>query len=235
MTIDVSFIIEAFKEIGKVLPLTLFITFTSVLLGTLIGVGVAFVRMKEMKIGVPVLNFYVSFFRGTPILMHIMLIYFALPIVIDMFSHIFNLSFRSNSIPILFFVLLALTLSAGAYLSEIIRSGILSVPKGQVEAAYSVGLTFTQTMRRILLPQAFGKSIPNFTNVIIGFLHATSLAFFVSVEELTGAANIVASVNLKFLEAFIAAGIIYWVVSALIELIAHVIEKKVNAYSNGGI
>lgn len=235
MTIDVSFILEALKEISKVLPLTLFITFIPILLGTLIGVVVSFVRMKNMKIGVPILNFYVSFFRGTPILMHIMLIYFALPIVVDMIVQFFNLSFHSNSIPNLFFVLFALTLSAGAYLSEIIRSGILSVPKGQVEAAYSVGLTFAQTMRRILLPQAFSKSIPNFTNVIVGFLHATSLAFFVSVEELTGVANIVASVNLKFLEAFIAVGIIYWVVSAVIELIAHRIEKKVNAYSNGGI
>jgi len=124
-------------------------------------------------------------------------------------------------------------LSAGAYASEIIRSGILSVPKGQLEAAYAVGLTFSQAMRRYILPQAFSKSIPNFTNVFIGFLHATSLAFFLSVKELTGVANIVASINLKFLEAFIAVGLIYWGVSAIVEWLAHRLEKRVTFYNKG--
>ncbi|QDP99712.1 amino acid ABC transporter permease [Lysinibacillus fusiformis] len=235
MTIDISFIFEAFQEICKVLPLTLFMTFTPVVLGILIGIVVAFVRIQNIKIFAPLLNFYVSFFRGTPIIMHIMLIYFGIPIVVDAIAQALKLSFDSNTIPILFFVILALTLSAGAYASEIIRAGILGVPKGQLEAAYAVGLTFSQAMRRFILPQAFSQSIPNFTNVFIGFLHATSLAFFVSIKELTGVATIVASVNLKFLEAFIAVGLIYWGVSAIIEWIAHRIEKRVTAYSKGGI
>lgn len=235
MTIDVAFIGHALQEIFKVLPLTLFMTFTPVCLGILIGIIVAFVRLKQLKILAPLLNFYVSFFRGTPIIMHIMLIYFGIPIVVDAMAQALNLDFQSNTIPILFLVLLALTLSAGAYASEIIRSGILGVPQGQLEAAYAVGLTFSQAMRRLILPQAFSQSIPNFTNVFIGFLHATSLAFFVSIKELTGAANIVASVNLKFLEAFIAVGLIYWGVSIVVEWFAHQIEKRVTAYSKGGV
>ncbi len=235
MTIDVAFIGHALQEIFKVLPLTLFMTFTPVCLGILIGIIVAFVRIKQLKILAPLLNFYVSFFRGTPIIMHIMLIYFGIPIVVDAMAQALSLDFQSNTIPILFLVLLALTLSAGAYASEIIRSGILGVPQGQLEAAYAVGLTFSQAMRRLILPQAFSQSIPNFTNVFIGFLHATSLAFFVSIKELTGAANIVASVNLKFLEAFIAVGLIYWGVSIVVEWFAHQIEKRVTAYSKGGV
>lgn len=235
MTIDVAFIGHALQEIFKVLPLTLFMTFAPVCLGILIGIIVAFVRIKQLKILAPLLNFYVSFFRGTPIIMHIMLIYFGIPIVVDAMAQALSLDFQSNTIPILFLVLLALTLSAGAYASEIIRSGILGVPQGQLEAAYAVGLTFSQAMRRLILPQAFSQSIPNFTNVFIGFLHATSLAFFVSIKELTGAANIVASVNLKFLEAFIAVGLIYWGVSIVVEWFAHQIEKRVTAYSKGGI
>ncbi len=210
-------------------------TFTPVILGILIGIVIAFVRIQNIKILAPILNFYVSFFRGTPIIMHIMLIYFGLPIVVDAAAEALKINVDANAIPILFFVLFALTLSAGAYASEIIRSGILAVPKGQLEAAYAVGLTFSQAMRRFILPQAFSQSIPNFTNVFIGFLHATSLAFFVSIKELTGVANIVASVNLKFLEAFIAVGLIYWGVSAVIEWIAHRVEKRVTAYSKGGI
>ncbi len=124
----------------------------------------------------------------------------------------------------------------GAYASEIIRSGILAVPKGQLEAAYAIGLTFPpQAMRRYILPQAFGQSIPNLTNVFIGFLHATSLAFFLSIKELTGVANIIASMNLKFLESFIAVGIIYWGgISIIVEWVSHRIEKRVTAYSKGG-
>ncbi|WP_155592807.1 amino acid ABC transporter permease [Lysinibacillus cavernae] len=234
MTIDASFIVEALREISKVIPLTLFMTITPVLLGIVIGIIVAFARIKQIKIVTSILNFYVSFFRGTPIIMHIMLVYFGLPIVVDVVASTFNLTIQSTSIPILFFVILALTLSAGAYASEIIRSGILSVPKGQLEAAYAIGLTFTQAMRRFILPQAFGQSIPNFTNVFIGFLHATSLAFFLSIKELTGVANIVASVNLKFLESFIAVGLIYWGISVTAEWISHRIEKRVTAYSKGG-
>lgn len=234
MTIDLAFIVEALREISKVIPLTLFMTITPVLLGIVIGIIVAFVRIKQIKFIEPILNFYVSFFRGTPIIMHIMLVYFGLPMLVDMMASTLQLKIQSSTIPILFFVILALTLSAGAYASEIIRSGILSVPKGQLEAAYAIGLTFTQAMRRYILPQAFGQSIPNLTNVFIGFLHATSLAFFLSIKELTGAANIVASVNLKFLESFIAVGIIYWGISIVAEWISHRIEKRVTAYRKGG-
>ncbi len=234
MTIDLAFIVEALREISKVIPLTLFMTTTPVLLGIVIGIIVAFVRIKHIKFIAPILNFYVSFFRGTPIIMHIMLVYFGLPMLVDMMASTLQLKIQSSTIPILFFVILALTLSAGAYASEIIRSGILSVPKGQLEAAYAIGLTFTQAMRRYILPQAFGQSIPNLTNVFIGFLHATSLAFFLSIKELTGAANIVASVNLKFLESFIAVGIIYWGISIVAEWISHRLEKRVTAYRKGG-
>ncbi len=235
MTIDIAFVLVALREISRVIPLTLFMTFTPVLLGIVIGILIAFVRIKQIIFLTPFLNFYVSFFRGTPIIMHIMLVYFGLPMLVDVVVNTFHLSFQSSSIPILFFVILALTFSAGAYASEIIRSGILSVPKGQLEAAYAIGLTFTQAMRRYILPQAFGKSIPNFTNVFIGFLHATSLSFFLSIKELTGVANIVASVNLKFLEAFIAVGIIYWGISIITEWISHRIEKRVTAYSKSGL
>jgi L-cystine transport system permease protein len=177
----------------------------------------------------------VSFFRGTPIIMHIMVIYFGFPLLLDQLSIRFDLGIQTNKIPIILFVLIALTLAAGSYLSEIIRSGIISVSNGQMEAAYSVGMTKFQAMIRIILPQALAQSIPNFTNIFVGFLHTSSIAFLVSQKEVTGAANIVASVNLKFLEAFIAAGIIYWGITILVEGISFLLEKKVTAYNRGGV
>lgn len=230
MQLDIPFIWTAFTEIIKALPLTLLIAFTPILLGLIIGIAVAFIRINNYKVIAPLANFYVSFYRGTPVIMHIFIIYFGVPII---FESLFGLSL--NFLPIALFVIIALTLNAGAYLSEIIRSGILSVPKGQIDAAYSIGMTSFEMLKRIVLPQAFASAIPNLTNILIGFLHATSIAFLVSVKELTGVANIVASSNLKFLEAFIAAGIIYWGVTVLIEVIAHFVEKKMTAYSNTGV
>lgn len=230
MQLDIPFIWTAFTEIIKALPLTLLIAFTPILLGLIIGIAVAFIRLNNYKVITPLANFYVSFYRGTPVIMHIFIIYFGLPVL---FESLFGITL--NFVPIAIFVIIALMLNAGAYLSEILRSGILSVSKGQIDAAYSIGMTTFEMLKRIVLPQAFATSIPNFTNILIGFLHATSIAFLVSVKELTGVANIVASSNLKFLEAFIAAGIIYWGVSILIEITAHLIEKKVMAFSRTGV
>ncbi|MEH7495763.1 amino acid ABC transporter permease, partial [Neobacillus niacini] len=205
------------------------------LTGFIIGIGVALVRIYKVKYLYRIANGYVSFFRGTPIIMHIMVIYFGFPLLLDQLSIRFDLGIQTNKIPIILFVLIALTLAAGSYLSEIIRSGIISVSNGQMEAAYSVGMTKFQAMIRIILPQALAQSIPNFTNIFVGFLHTSSIAFLVSQKEVTGAANIVASVNLKLLEAFIAAGIIYWGITILVEGISFLLEKKVTAYNRGGV
>ena len=235
MTIDIPFIWVAFKEIIRALPITLILTTIPLLVGFLIGIVVALVRVYKVKMLYRVANGYVSFFRGTPIIMHIMLIYFGFPLFIDQISAKFDLGIQSNSIPIILFVLTALSLAAGAYLSEIIRSGIISVSTGQMEAAYSVGMNKFQAMIRIILPQALAQSIPNFTNITIGFLHTSSIAFLVSQKELTGAANIVASTNLKFLEAFIAAGFIYWGLTILVEGLSFLLERKATAYNRGGV
>lgn len=235
MTIDIPFIWTALKEIVKALPVTMMLTLIPLMVGFFIGLIVALIRVYEVKGLKAIANGYVSFLRGTPIIMHIMLIYFGLPVLIDTVAQHFGLESRSQLIPISIFVLLALSLSAGAYLSEVIRSGITSVSKGQVEAAYSIGMNTFQVMKRIVLPQALAQSIPNFTNIFIGFLHTSSLAFIVSQKELTGAANIVASTNLKFLEAFIAAGIIYWILTILIEGLSSLTERIATAYTRGGV
>lgn len=235
MTIDIPFIWTAFKEIIKALPITLILTIVPLLVGFLIGFIVALIRVYKVRFLFRIANGYVSFFRGTPIIMHIMLIYFGFPMLIDRISEKFNLGIQSNSIPIIIFVLTALSLSAGAYLSEIFRSGIISISNGQIEAAYSIGMNTFQAMLRIVLPQALAQSIPNFTNIFIGFLHTSSIAFMVSQKELTGTANIVASTNLKFLESFIAAGLIYWGLTIIAEGFSYFIEKKVTAYNRGGV
>ena len=133
MAIDFPFIWVAFKEIAKAIPLTLVLAIVPVVIGFFIGLAVSLIREYKVKGLYSIANGYVSFFRGTPAIMHIMLIYYGIPLVLDKIIISLNLSFQTNSIPILLYVLLALSLTAGAYLSEIIRAGISSVAKGQME------------------------------------------------------------------------------------------------------
>jgi L-cystine transport system permease protein len=235
MIIDVPFIWTAFVEILKALPLTLLITIGPLLGGLLIGIAVAAVRINSVKIITPIANVYVSFFRGTPAILHIMVIYLGFPLFINKLSRYYEWGFNANSIPIVVFVLIALSFTAGAYMSEIIRSGLLAVEKGQIEAAYAIGMNRFQSMKRIVFPQAFALSLPNLCNIFIGFLHTSSIAFIVSQKELNGAANIVASNNLKFLEAYIAAALIYWMLTMLIEGITALLERKLTVYNRGGV
>ncbi|MEE3895202.1 amino acid ABC transporter permease [Priestia megaterium] len=235
MIIDVPFIWTAFVEILKALPLTLLITIGPLLGGLLIGIAVAAVRINSVKIITPIANVYVSFFRGTPAILHIMVIYLGFPLFINKLSSYYGWSFNANSIPIVVFVLIALSFTAGAYMSEIIRSGLLAVEKGQIEAAYAIGMNRFQSMKRIVFPQAFALSLPNLCNIFISFLHTSSIAFIVSQKELNGAANIVASNNLKFLEAYIAAALIYWMLTMLIEGITALLERKLTVYNRGGV
>ncbi|MFQ6388889.1 amino acid ABC transporter permease [Priestia aryabhattai] len=235
MIIDVPFIWTAFVEILKALPLTLLITTGPLLGGLLIGIAVAAVRINSVKIITPIANVYVSFFRGTPAILHIMVIYLGFPLFINKLASYYGWGFNANSIPIVVFVLIALSFTAGAYMSEIIRSGLLAVEKGQIEAAYTIGMNRFQSMKRIVFPQAFALSLPNLCNIFIGFLHTSSIAFIVSQKELNGAANIVASNNLKFLEAYIAAALIYWMLTMLIEGITALLERKLTVYNRGGV
>ncbi|KKX53221.1 MULTISPECIES: amino acid ABC transporter permease [Brevibacillus] len=235
MTIDIPFIITCFFEIVTALPLTLVITVIPLIIGFGIGVVTALMRIYKVRFLHRIADFYVSFLRGTPVVLHVLIIYFALPLLIAKLSDQFGWGIDTASIPILVFVLTAFSLTAGAYMSEIIRSGILSVNQGQVEAAYAVGMSTRQALWRIVLPQAIGIILPNLCNLFIGFLHTSTFAFTVSQMELLGKANVVASVNLKFLEAFIAAALIYWGMTIIAERITAFLEKRVTAYNRGGI
>lgn len=230
MTIDILFTLEVFKELLKVVPLTLFMTFAPIAIGFIIGSIIALIRIQRIPILNEIVTFYVSFFRGTPIILHIMIVYVGIPLFLYYMQENYGWTIDINEIPAAAIAIFALSLTASAYLAEIIRSGILGVSKGQIEAAQSIGMTPWQSMRRIILPQAIAKTIPNFVSLTIGFLHATSISFLISVVEITGLGKILASVNLKFLEAYIAAGILYWLITICIEWLGAILERRVKNY-----
>lgn len=235
MKIDPAFIWTAFIQLLTALPTTLVITVVSVFFGFLIGTVTALIRLYR----VPFIHYfatgYVTFIRGTPMLMHLLLIYFGLPMIIDAAAEALGWSFRSVSIPMIVFAFLSFSITAGAYLAEVVRSGIVAINRGQIEAAYSIGMTTPQALRRIVLPQALAVSLPNLSNTLIGMLHGSTLAFTVSVVEINAKAQIVATTNWKFFEAYMAAALLFWGITFLIERATGLMEKRINLFNRGGV
>ncbi|MBB6675145.1 amino acid ABC transporter permease [Cohnella nanjingensis] len=235
MKLDPAFIWTAFVQLLSAIPTTLEIAGVSVLCGSLIGTAVALVRIYRVPVLHPIASAYVTFIRGTPMLTHLLLILFGLPMLIDAAAESLGLPFRSVSIPMIGFVYISFSITEGAYMSEVVRSGMLAVNRGQFEAAYAVGMTTPQALRRIVFPQAFAAALPNLSNSTIGMLHATTLAFAASVVDINAKAQIVAATNWKFFEAYIAAALLFWGLTFLIERLTALLEKRINSYNRGGV
>jgi L-cystine transport system permease protein len=133
------------------------------------------------------------------------------------------------------FALIALSLTAAAYMAEIIRSGLLAVAQGQTEAAYTIGMTSFQALHRIVLPQATMASLPSLCNLVVGVLHGSSLLYLVSVREVTGTAMVIASREWKFIESYVAVAILYWGVTLLLERGMLTSERRWNKRIQGRI
>lgn len=235
MKLDLVFIWTAFVQLLPTIPTTLLITVVSVSCGFIIGTATALFRIYRFPVLSQISVAYVTFIRGTPMLTHLLLIYFGLPILIDSLSLQFGLGWSSAKIPMIGFAFISFSITAGAYLSEVIRSGLLAVDRGQMEAAHSVGMTTPQALIRIVLPQALSASLPNLSNSVIGMLHGTTLAFTVSVVDLNAKAQIIASTNWKFFEAYVAVALVFWGLTILIERMTDIIERRINLYNRGGV
>lgn len=235
MTFDWAFIWTAFVGLLPALPTTLYITIVSVGCGFVIGAVVAFSRIYRIPVLRQLSTAYVTVIRGTPMITHLLIIYVGLSMLLDELSLRYGWSFNSVSIPMIGFAYISFSITAGAYLSEVIRSGMLAVNKGQLEAAYAIGMTTPQALRRIVFPQAFAAALPNLSNSLIGMLHGSTLAFYVSVVDINAKAQIVASTNWKFPEAYLAAALLFWGITVLIERGTALLEKRFNIYNRGGV
>ncbi|MDM5137736.1 amino acid ABC transporter permease [Aeromonas salmonicida] len=190
-------------------PLTL-ITFV---LGILLGFLVALARLYGSTPLVVLVRFYVWLIRGTPLLVQLFLIFYGLPsagIVLDAFTA----------------AVIGFTLNIGAYSSEIIRATLAAIPKGQWEAAYSIGMNWPQVMWRVILPQAARIAVPPLSNTFISLVKDTSLAAAVTVPELFQAAQRLASVTYEPLILYIETAIIYLLFSSVLSTLQDRLERK---------
>lgn len=196
---------------------TLTLGISSFILGSLLGMGVALMRNSSLRILRVIAFCYVSVFRGTPLLVQILLVYFGLP----------RLGIALPPVPS---ALVALTLFSASYLSENFRSGINSVDKGQWEAAASMGMGYWRCLIRIIWPQAFRIALPPLGSRLIALMKDTSLASTVTVMELTRVAEQVGAMTFRYMEMFLMVGMIYWVINQILTILQTWLEGYLTRY-----
>jgi len=226
--IDVPFLWEGTLEIAKALPVTLRLAFIPMLLGTVLGLLIALVRIYKLPVLRQAAAVYVSFLRGTPALVQLFLVFYGLPALILGFGGMADPSFfiDFNKIPAEWFAIGAFTVNTSAYTSETLRSAIESVDRGQIEAAYSIGLKPLKVMLKIVFPQAALNALPNLGNTLISLVKDTSIAFMIMVIDVMGVAKILGARSLQFLEVYISVSIIYWVVCIVLEFGLRLLERR---------
>jgi polar amino acid transport system permease protein len=224
--LDVGLIFTQIPTLLAYLPVTLFITFFSMLLGIILGLMIAIAKMNKIPILSPIATVFVSFIRGTPLLVQLYLSFYGIPILLRYINYFYGSDYNINGIPPMLFVLIAFSFNEAAYNSETIRAALQSVNKGQIEAAQSLGMTYSQLLRRIVIPEAFIVALPNLGNAMIGLLKGTSLAFVCSVTEMTGRGKTLAGHSYRYFEVYISLALIYWVLTIIIELIVKYLEKR---------
>ena len=219
-------VFEAIPGILQNLPITLLLTFGGALFGIMLAMVFAVVKINRVKVLYPIQAFFVSFLRGTPILVQLMLTYYGIPIALKVFNQRFGTAFNINAIPASIFAVVAFAFNEAAYASETIRAAILSVSEGEIEAARSLGMTNAQVYRRVIIPNAAVVATPTLINSLIGLTKGTSLAFSAGVVEVFAQAQILGGSDYRYFERFISVALVYWVVNIMIEQFGRFIERK---------
>lgn len=211
---DFELITNSLPLLVKGTGVTLEITAVAVLMGMCIGCVMGIMRLCNYKFLRLIANIYVDCIRGTPLLVQIFIVYFALPVVlgtnIDKFSA----------------AVLACSINSGAYVAEIFRAGIQSIDAGQMEAGRSLGLDWWQTMRFIILPQAFKRVIPPLGNEFIAMLKDSSLVSVIGFEELTRTGQLIIARTYASLEIWSCVALIYLFMVLIVARLVAVLEKR---------
>ncbi|WP_339228580.1 amino acid ABC transporter permease [Oceanobacillus sp. FSL K6-2867] len=196
------------------LKITLFIFIVAIIFGFLLGLILALFRLAPIKLLNWMAKIFIDAIRGTPILVQLFFFYYGL-------NSLEFISLDRTTAGII-----TVAINAGAYFAENIRAGIQSMDKGQTEAARSLGLTATQNMRHIILPQAFRRMLPTFTNQAIISLKDTSLLSIIGIADLTQQGNVVIASTFKAFEIWLAVGVMYFIMIYLLSLLSSYLERR---------
>lgn len=196
---------------------TIPLTAVSFVLGLVVALVVALMRMSSVRVVSALARTYISLIRGTPLLLQLFIVFYGLP----------NIGVRFDPFPA---AVIALTANVGGYAAETIRAAILAVPRGQWEAASTVGMDYVTTLRRVVLPQAVRTAIPPLSNTLISLVKDTSLASTILVGEMLRKAQEIAAPTYQFFLLYSVAAVYYWVVCQGLSLVQNRLEIRENRY-----
>ena len=216
MNFNLDLAINSFPLLLIGAGVTIQITVLSVMIGVVIGLFVGIARISSFSLLRFAAAVYVDFFRGTPLLVQIFLIYFAIPVITGQRMDPFVAAISACGI------------NSGAYIAEIFRAGIQSIDAGQMEAGRSLGMTWVQTMRYIIVPQAFKRVIPPLGNEFIALLKDSSLVSVIGFEELTRRGQLIIAKTYGSLEIWFSVAIIYLAMTLTISRFVAYLERRFN-------
>ncbi|KZD35048.1 ABC transporter membrane-spanning permease - glutamine transport [Bacillus cereus] len=214
MNLDFSAITPSIPYILKGLEVTLKIVAASAVVGFILGTLLALCKIARIRVLNIAADIYTSIFRGTPLVLQLMIIYFGVP------------QMMGYEIPAFLAAVLAFSLNSGAYMSEIIRAGIQAVDKGQTEAAMALGIPYSKMMRNIIFPQALKNILPALVNEFATLTKESAVVTVIGATDLMRRAYIVGGETFKYLEPLLFVGLIYYILVIILTLVGKAIEGR---------
>ena len=211
---------ESFPSLMSGLQMTLILTVVSLVIALILGLVFGLFQVSKNKLLRVIATIYVDIFRGTPLIVQAFFIYFGIPAALDI------------RITAVVAGLITLSLNAGAYMAEIVRGGIQSVEKGQMEAARSLGLPYGKAMSKVVLPQAIRIMIPSFINQFVITLKDTSILSIIGINELTQSGKIIIARNLESFQMWLIVGIIYFIIIMILTKVSNALERRIKHGKN---
>jgi His/Glu/Gln/Arg/opine family amino acid ABC transporter permease subunit len=219
--LKIDAMLRAIPRIISKAPLAFYILVISVLIGLGLGFLLALARLYKVRVLHKICAGYVTLMRGTPGIILLYIVYYAMPQILQ------ALGYQIRSIPKISCVIVALGLNSSAFFSEIFRSAVENIDSGQSDAAYSIGMTRTQGLFRILLPQAKLKALPNISNIILVLFKETALGFYIGLLDIMGQAKILGVTQFLFFEMYLSAALVYWALCSALEFGFAFLEKRI--------
>ncbi|WP_191014361.1 amino acid ABC transporter permease [Treponema zioleckii] len=209
------------------LPITLLLTLVAFVLSTLLGLIIAVIRVKKIKVLNTLTKIFLSIIRGTPLIIQLYVMRYGMSAILRAFNGGINV--RIDGI---WYAFVALGLYQAAFTSETIRAALESVDRGQIEAAQAMGMSYPQVLKRVIIPESLEIALPGLVNSLIGLFKGTSLASACGVIEITYKNTLISGNDYRYLEGYVALAIIYWIITFILEQFSKNIESRIKIPDN---
>lgn len=231
-----SILTEDILKIWPVVPGTLLLAFVILAIGIVLGALLNQLD-RQSKLGHAFVALYKSYFRGIPLLIHLFIFYFGLPVLLtSVLPHLMKVNTVAlQRISPIYAIIISYSLYTAAFLSEILRGSFKSVDSGQIDAAQALGYTHWQMFFHVQLPQALTEAVPKLLNYFLLLIRQLSLAFMVSFVDIFAKAQLESANNYRYIESYVAAAVVYWILCVVLTQVIKQVEFRLRRYQRPAV